>query len=210
MERPMLILAGLGNPGSKYEKTRHNVGFMAADAIARRWKFGPEKANFLGLVSTGTIDTPQGGVKAMVIKPQTFMNESGQAVGQAMRFFKLTPKDVVVFYDELDLAPGRFRMKTGGGAAGHNGIRSMIAHVGPDFRRARIGIGHPGDKDRVLGYVLDNFPKAEQPWVDALCDAAADALPFLAEGEDERFQAEVMRLAPAEKADPRKLARGEL
>jgi PTH1 family peptidyl-tRNA hydrolase len=210
MERPMLILAGLGNPGPKYEKNRHNVGFMAADAIARRWKFGPEKANFLSLVSSGVIDTPEGGVKALIVKPQTYMNDSGQAVGQAMRFFKLTPKDVVVFYDELDLAPGRFRMKTGGGAAGHNGIRSLIAHIGPDFRRARIGIGHPGDKERVLGYVLDNFPKAEQPWVDALCDAAADALPFLAEGEDERYQAEVMRLAPAEKADPRKLARGEL
>jgi PTH1 family peptidyl-tRNA hydrolase len=206
----MLILAGLGNPGPKYEKNRHNVGFMAADAIARRWNFGPEKANFLSLVSSGVIDTPQGGVKAMIVKPQTWMNESGQAIGQAMRFFKLTPADVVVFYDELDLAPGRFRMKTGGGAAGHNGIRSMISHIGPDFRRARIGIGHPGDKDRVLGYVLDNFPKAEQAWVDALCAAAADALPFLAEGEDERYQAEVMRLAPAEKADPRKLARGEL
>jgi PTH1 family peptidyl-tRNA hydrolase len=210
MERPMLILAGLGNPGPKYENNRHNVGFMAADAIARRWKFGPEKANFLSLVSTGVIDTPEGGVKAMIVKPQTWMNDSGQAIGQAMRFFKLTPSDVVVFYDELDLAPGRFRMKTGGGAAGHNGIRSTISHIGADFRRARIGIGHPGDRDRVLGYVLDNFPKAEQAWVDALCAAAADALPFLAEREDERYQAEVMRLAPAEKADPRKLARGEL
>jgi PTH1 family peptidyl-tRNA hydrolase len=186
MDGPMLILAGLGNPGSKYEKNRHNVGFMAADEIARRWKFGPEKANFLSLVSTGIVETPQGGVRAMIVKPQTFMNESGQAVGQVMRFYKLTPADVVVFYDELDLAPGRFRMKTGGGAAGHNGIRSIAAHIGPGFRRARIGIGHPGDKDRVLGYVLDNFSKAEQQaWVEPLC------------------------LAPAEKADPRKRARGE-
>ena len=208
MERPMLILAGLGNPGSKYEKTRHNIGFMAADAIARRWSFGPEKANFLGLVSKGIIETPQGEVRAMIVKPQTFMNESGRAVGEAMRFFKLTPADVVVFYDELDLAPGRFRMKTGGGAAGHNGIRSIAQHIGPGFRRARLGIGHPGDKDRVLGYVLDNFPKADQPWVQQLTDACADALPFLAEGEDERYQAEVLRLAPADKADPRKLARG--
>jgi len=206
----MLILAGLGNPGSKYEKNRHNVGFMAVDEIARRWKFGPEKANFLSLVSAGVVETPQGGVRAMIVKPQTYMNESGQAVGQVMRFYKLTPADVVVFYDELDLAPGRFRMKTGGGAAGHNGIRSVAAHIGPGFRRARIGIGHPGDKERVLGYVLDNFSKAEQQaWVGPLCQAAADALPFLVEGEDERYQAEVMRLAPAEKADPRKRARGE-
>jgi PTH1 family peptidyl-tRNA hydrolase len=202
-----LILAGLGNPGAKYEKTRHNVGFMAVDAIMRRWKFDAEKANFLGLMARGVIQTPEGEVRALAIKPQTFMNESGRSVGEAMRFFKLTPADVVVFYDELDLAPGRFRMKTGGGAAGHNGIRSLIQHIGPDFRRARIGIGHPGHKDRVLGYVLDNFAKVEQPWVDALCGAAADALPFLAEGQDERYQAEVMRLAPAEKADPRKAAR---
>jgi PTH1 family peptidyl-tRNA hydrolase len=147
----------------------------------------------------------------LLFKPATFMNESGRAVGEAMRYFKLEPSDVVVFYDELDLAPGRFRMKTGGGAAGHNGIRSIASHIGPGFRRARIGIGHPGDKDRVLGYVLDNFPKAEQQgWVDPLLQASADALPFLAAGDDERFQAEVMRLAPAEKADPRKLARGEL
>ncbi|HEX8232930.1 MAG TPA: aminoacyl-tRNA hydrolase [Caulobacteraceae bacterium] len=205
----MLILAGLGNPGPKYERNRHNVGFMAADAVSRRWRFDAEKANFLSLVSKGLIETPGGEVRALLLKPQTWMNESGRAVAEAMRFFKLKPADVVVFYDELDLAPGRFRMKTGGGAAGHNGIRSIIDWIGPDFRRARIGIGHPGDKEKVLGYVLHDFSKADLEWAEPLTAACADALPFLAEGQDERYQAEVMRLAPAEKADPRKLARGE-
>jgi peptidyl-tRNA hydrolase, PTH1 family len=206
----MLILAGLGNPGAKYESNRHNVGFMAVDALARRWRFDSEKANFLSLVSRGSIEGPDGETRALILKPQTYMNESGRAVAEAVRFFKLKPADVVVFYDELDLAPGRFRMKTGGGAAGHNGIRSITDWIGPDFRRARIGIGHPGDKEKVLGYVLHDFAKAERAWLDPLLEALADAAPLLAEGQDERYQAEVMRLAPAEKADPRKLARGEL
>jgi PTH1 family peptidyl-tRNA hydrolase len=203
----MLILAGLGNPGEKYAGNRHNVGFMAVDAIARRWKFDAERANFMSLVSRGLVDTPEGGVRCLVLKPQTYMNESGRAVADALRFFKLTPRDVVVFYDELDMAPGRFRMKDGGGAAGHNGIRSLIQHIGPDFRRARIGIGHPGDRDRVLGHVLSDFAKSEHEWVDTLCGALADAAPLVVEGHDERYQAEVMRLAPAEKLDPRKAAR---
>lgn len=205
----MLILAGLGNPGPKYEHNRHNVGFMAADAIARRWRFDPPKANFLSLVSKGIVETPEGEMRTLLLKPQTYMNESGRAVADAMRFFKLTPADVVVFYDELDLAPGRFRMKSGGGAAGHNGIRSIADWIGPDFRRARIGIGHPGDREKVLGYVLHDFAKADLDWVEPLTTACADALPFLADGDDERYQAEVLRLAPAEKADPRKLARGD-
>lgn len=202
----MLLLAGLGNPGAKHAADRHNIGFMAADAIARRWRFGPERSRFQSLASEGAIDLPGGGgsVRALLIKPQTWMNESGRAVGEAMRFFKLQPADVVLFYDEIDMAPGRFRMKTGGGAAGHNGVRSTIAAIGPDFRRARLGVGHPGHKDLVHGYVLNAFAKAEQPWVEALLDACADALPFLAAGDDERYQAEVMRLAPAPKADPRK------
>jgi PTH1 family peptidyl-tRNA hydrolase len=203
----MLILAGLGNPGDKYAGNRHNIGFMAVDAIRRRWNFEPEKANFFSLVSRGKIDTPEGGVQALVLKPQTYMNESGRALGDVLRFFKLEPSDVVVFYDELDMAPGRFRMKTGGGAAGHNGIRSITQYIGPDFRRARLGIGHPGDKDRVLGHVLSDFAKSEEPWVEDLTRACADALPLLAEGHDERYQAEVMRLAPAEKLDPRAAAR---
>lgn len=146
-------------------------------------------------------------MRALLMKPQTFYNETGRAVGEAMKFFKLTPADVVIFYDEIDMAPGRFRMKTGGGAAGNNGIRSVTSQIGPDFRRARLGTGHPGHKDRVMGHVLSDFHKVERPWVEALTRACADALPLLAAGEDERYQAEVMRLAPAEKIDPRKAAR---
>lgn len=180
----MILLVGLGNPGAKYERNRHNVGFMAADAIVRRHSFSPPRARFQGLVSEGTF----GGEKAIVLKPTTYMNESGRAVGEAMRFYKLTPADVVVFYDELDLEPGKIRMKTGGGAAGHNGIRSISAHIGPDFRRVRIGIGHPGAKDRVLGYVLGDFSKAEtSDWVEPMLDAMADAAPLLAEGKDATF-----------------------
>ena len=203
----MLILVGLGNPGAKYAHNRHNIGFLALSAIAQRWRFGPERIKFNALISDGAIETPDGPVKALLVKPQTFYNESGQAVAQAMKFYKLTPTDVVVFYDEIDLAPGRFRMKTGGGAAGNNGIRSITAQIGPDFRRARMGTGHPGHKDKVMGHVLSDFHKVERDWVNALCNACADALPILAAGEDERYQAEVMRLAPAEKSDPRQSAR---
>jgi PTH1 family peptidyl-tRNA hydrolase len=145
----------------------------------------------------------------LLLKPQTFMNDSGRSVADALRFYKVEPQALVVFYDELDLSPGRFRMKAGGGAAGHNGIRSIIAHVGPYFRRARMGIGHPGHKDRVLGHVLSDFHKVDQAWLEPLLDACADALPLLAADEDERYQAEVMRLAPAEKLDPRKRGREE-
>ena len=176
---------------------------MAIDALARRWPFAVARSRFQGQASEGTID----GRKVLLLKPQTFMNDSGRSIGEAMKFYKLTPADVVVFYDELDLAPGRFRMKTGGGAAGHNGVRSTIAHIGPDFRRGRMGIGHPGHKDRVLGHVLSDFHKVDQTWVKALCEAMADAAPMLVAGEDERYQAEVMRLAPAEKLDPRAAAR---
>ena len=203
----MLILAGLGNPGDKYRNNRHNIGFMAADAIARRWRFGPDRAKFQSVVSEGVIETPKGDVRALLMKPQTYMNESGRAVGEAARFYKVPPADVIVFHDEIDLAPGRFRMKTGGGAAGQNGVRSLISHLGPDFRRARLGIGHPGEKHLVMPHVLGDFHKAEQPWVDALLNAVADALPFAAMGDDERYQGEVMRLAPAPKFSPRQAAR---
>lgn len=202
-----LILAGLGNPGPKYEKNRHNVGFMALDAIARRWGTAPWRARFQGLACEGQVETPGGPVKLLMLKPQTFYNETGRAVGEAVRFFKLKPADVIVFHDEIDLAPGRFRMKTGGGAAGNNGIRSVTSQVGADFRRARIGVGHPGDKDMVMHYVLGDLHKAEHVWLDPMLDAIADALPFAAAGDDERYQAEVMRLAPSPKADPRKQAR---
>ena len=199
----MLILAGLGNPEPAYAHNRHNFGFMAIDAIARRWSFGPERKKFSALVREGSV----GDERVLLLKPQTFYNESGRAVKEAMGFYKATPMDVVCFYDEIDLAPGRFRMKTGGGAAGNNGIRSLTAHIGPDFRRARLGTGHPGHKDRVMGHVLSDFHKVEAPWVNALLDACAEALPMLVAGEDERYQAEVMRLAPSEKLDPRAAGR---
>ncbi|MGA0608099.1 aminoacyl-tRNA hydrolase [Phenylobacterium sp. VNQ135] len=205
----MLLIAGLGNPGPTYAKNRHNVGFMAVDEIARRWGFSAARSRFQSQASEGSIDTPQGAVRALILKPQTYYNESGRAVGEAMKFFKLKPADVVVFYDEIDLAPGRFRMKTGGGAAGNNGIRSVGSQIGPDFRRARLGTGHPGQKELVHGHVLSDFHKAEMKWLEPLLQACADALPLLAVGDDEKYQAEVMRLAPAEKVDPRKLARGE-
>jgi len=203
----VLILAGLGNPGAKYAKNRHNIGQLAVDAIAGRWGFAAPRARFASIASEGQIDTPGGPVRALILKPQTFYNESGRAIGEAMKFYKLKPADVVVFYDEIDLAPGRFRMKTGGGAAGNNGIRSIVAHIGPDFRRARMGTGHPGDKDLVYGHVLSDFHKADTVWVKPLLEAVADAAPLLAAGEDERYQAEVLRLAPAPKLDPRKAAR---
>ncbi|MDP3747999.1 MAG: aminoacyl-tRNA hydrolase [Phenylobacterium sp.] len=199
----MLILSGQGNPGARYAGNRHNIGFMAVDAIARRWRFGPERSKFGSLIREGEIDAEGGPVRALTLKPQTFYNESGRSVGEALKFYKLTPADLVLFYDEIDLAPGRFRMKTGGGAAGNNGVRSVTAHVGPDFRRARLGVGHPGQSELVQGHVLSDFHKVDQNWVADLLAAIADAAPLLAAGEDEKYQTEVMRLAPADKADTR-------
>ena len=194
----MLILAGLGNPEPRYAKNRHNIGFAAMQVIGLRWGFSPERTRFGGLAAEGQIPTPAGPARALTLRPQTFYNGSGDAVAAAMRFYKAEPADVVVFYDEIDLAPGRFRMKTGGGAAGNNGVRSIAAHIGPDFRRARLGTGHPGHKDLVMGHVLSDFSKAEVgDWVK----------PLLAAGDDERYQAEVLRLAPAPKLDPRAQSR---
>lgn len=203
----MLLIAGLGNPGPTYAKTRHNIGFMAVDEIARRWGFGPWRSRFQGFAAEGSIPTPDGPAKTLILKPQTFYNESGRAVGEALKFFKIEPEDLIVFYDEIDLAPGRFRMKAGGGAAGNNGVRSITAQVGPYFRRARLGTGHPGQKELVHGHVLSEFHKADRQWVEPLIEAVAEALPLLAAGEDEKYQTEVMRLAPADKGDPRKAAR---
>lgn len=194
------LLVGLGNPGPDYAHNRHNVGFMAVEEIARAYAFGPWRRKFQGELAEGVID----GERVYALKPQTFMNESGRSAGEALQFFKLAPADVVAFYDEIDLAPGRFRMKTGGGAAGHNGVRSIIASsIGDAFRRARIGVGHPGHKDLVHRHVLGDFRKEEADWLSALLGALARAAPLLVKRDDLRYQAEVMRLAPAEKADPR-------
>ncbi len=200
----MLILAGQGNPGPKYAGNRHNLGFMALDRIAEAHGFGPWRGKFQAEISEGWIETPSGRVKTLLIKPQTFYNETGRAVGEAARFHKLASADVVVFHDEIDLAPGRLRIKQGGGHSGNNGVRSMIAHLDADIRRVRMGVGHPGDKDKVMPYVLSDFAKADAAWVEPLLDACARSVPFLAAGEDERFQTEVMRLAPAPKRDPKR------
>ena len=183
----MRLIAGLGNPGQKYQNHRHNVGFMAADAIVRRHSFSTWSKKFQGLVSEGSL----GGEKVLILKPQTFMNNSGQAVGEAMRFFKLAPADLIVIYDELDLAPAKVRVKTGGGAGGHNGIKSIDAHCGKDYRRVRVGIGHPGAKERVHGHVLGDFAKADQAWLEPLLDALADAAPMLVAGDDSGFMNKV-------------------
>ena len=179
----MHIIAGLGNPGSKYARNRHNVGFMAVDAIARRHSFSPWAKKFRAEIAEGTL----GGEKVLLIKPQTFMNASGESVGEAMRFYKLSPSDIVVLYDELDLAPGKLRIKTGGGAGGHNGIRSLDSHVGKDYRRVRIGIGHPGDKALVHNWVLGDLAKTDSIWLDPLIDAIADHADMLARGDDNSF-----------------------
>jgi PTH1 family peptidyl-tRNA hydrolase len=179
----MQLWVGLGNPGAQYAMHRHNVGFMAADAIAEVHGFGAVKKQFQGWTQEGRI----GGEKVILLKPATFMNESGRSIGEAMRFYKLEPQDVTVFYDELDLEPFKVKVKRGGGAAGHNGIRSTIQHLGDGFRRVRIGIGHPGHKDRVTGHVLGNYAKAEiEPLSDLLGAIAAEA-DWLAKGDDVRF-----------------------
>ncbi len=197
----MQLYIGLGNPGAKYANNRHNIGFMAMDAIHRAHGFSPWRSKFQAFAADGTVDTDAGPKKALLLKPQTFMNDSGQAARQALDYYKLDPEAVTVFYVEIDLAPGKFRLKSGGGAAGHNGIRSLISHLGPDFRRARMGVGHPGDKRLVHHYVLSDFYKAEEAWVSDLCGAAARALPLLAAGDVDAFQTRVTFLAPAPKPE---------
>ncbi|GAU83571.1 aminoacyl-tRNA hydrolase [Bosea sp. BIWAKO-01] len=183
----MLIFAGLGNPGARYARNRHNIGFMAVETIARTYRASPWRSRFQGEACEATI----GSEKVILLKPQTYMNESGRAVGEAARFFKIAPADVIAFHDELDLAPAKLRVKLGGGNAGHNGLRSMTAAIGNDYRRVRMGIGHPGDKALVHAYVLNDFGKAEQPWVEDLCTACADYATLLAAGDDAGFQNKV-------------------
>ncbi|WP_306090108.1 aminoacyl-tRNA hydrolase [Qipengyuania flava] len=183
----MQIWTGLGNPGPKYALNRHNVGFMAVDVIAEMYRFGPVQKKFSGWVQEGRIGTH----KVLLLKPATFMNESGRAVGEALRFYKLEPDALTVFHDELDLAPFKVKVRMGGGLAGHNGLRSINQHCGPDFRRVRIGIGHPGTKERVHGHVLGNYAKSEMdPLADMLAGIAAEA-EWLAKGDDPRFMSDL-------------------
>jgi PTH1 family peptidyl-tRNA hydrolase len=189
----MKLLVGLGNPGAKYARNRHNIGFMAVEAIAVAQSFGPWRLKFSGQVAEGRL----GGEKTLLLKPETFMNLSGDSVQAAAAFFRIAPADIIVFHDELDLAPGRIRVKTGGGSAGHNGLRSIAAHLGPDFVRVRMGIGHPGDKRLVTPWVLGDFSKAETEALDELLRAVGEAAPLLATGDTAGFlDAIARRTAP--------------
>jgi peptidyl-tRNA hydrolase, PTH1 family len=183
----MLLLVGLGNPGAAYVGNRHNVGFVALQAIAKRHGVGPWRRRFSGVACEGTID----GVRALLLLPGTYMNDSGRAVAEAVQFYKLTAGDVTVVHDEIELPPGKVRVKVGGGIAGHNGLRSVTAHIGNDYRRVRIGVGHPGAKEAVERYVLSDFAKSERPWVEALIDIIADNVDLLVHGRDASFQNKV-------------------
>ncbi|OIQ07271.1 MAG: aminoacyl-tRNA hydrolase [Rhodobacteraceae bacterium CG2_30_10_405] len=200
----MKLFIGLGNPGAKYAGNRHNIGYMAVDRIAAEHGFGPWRARFQGLVAEGSL----GGEKVVLLKPETFMNLSGQSVGEAQRFFKLPPEDLVVFHDELDLAPGKARVKQGGGHAGHNGLRSIHAHIGETYGRVRLGIGHPGHKDAVAPYVLSNFAKADAGWLEDLLHGISDGAVLLAAGDGAGFlNAVALRTVPQRPASAeRKLA----
>jgi PTH1 family peptidyl-tRNA hydrolase len=186
MDAPLLI-AGLGNPGSQYARNRHNAGFIVVDELHARYKFGPWKAKFEGLLSEGSLD----GRKTYLLKPQTYMNLSGDCVGPALRFFKLPLESLVVVHDEIDLAAGKLKVKTGGGDAGQNGLRSITATLGPDYRRVRLGIGHPGEKHKVSGHVLDNFSKDDILWLKPLVMAMVEAAPLLAKDDDAGFMSKV-------------------
>lgn len=189
----MIILAGLGNPGGQYARNRHNIGFMAVERIAADHGFSPWRSRFQGQVSEGRL----GDARVLLLKPGTFMNLSGQSVAEALRFHKAGPSDLMVFHDEIDLAPGKLRLKQGGGHAGHNGLRSIHGHIGPDYGRVRMGVGHPGHKDAVPGYVLHDFAKADQDWLDAMLRGVSDGAVALAAGDGSRFlNAVALRLSP--------------
>jgi peptidyl-tRNA hydrolase, PTH1 family len=184
---PMLLLVGLGNPGARYVGNRHNIGFLAVQEIAKRQGLGPWRRRFAGVACEG----PLGGVRTLLLLPGTFMNESGRAVAEASHFYKLSPAQITVFHDEIDLPPGKVRVKIGGGIAGHNGLRSISEHIGNDYRRVRIGVGHPGDKDLVQHYVLSDFAKSDRGWVEALIAIIGDNAELLARGQDASFQNKV-------------------
>jgi PTH1 family peptidyl-tRNA hydrolase len=189
----MKLLVGLGNPGAKYAQNRHNIGFMAMDRVAADHGFAGWRSKFQGLMCEGRI----GSEKITLLKPETFMNLSGQSVGEAMRYLKLAPDDIIVFHDEIDLAPGKVRLKTGGGHAGHNGLRSIHGHIGPDYDRVRLGVGHPGHKDAVPGYVLRDFPKADADWLDDELRGISDGIAELIAGDGGKFlNAIALRVAP--------------
>jgi PTH1 family peptidyl-tRNA hydrolase len=194
----MLLLVGLGNPGPKYERNRHNIGFMAVDTIVRRHSFQQDRARFQSICAEGLI----AGRKTLAMKPTTFMNESGRAVGEAVRFFKLDPSQIVVIHDEIDLALGKIKAKKGGGHAGHNGLRSITQHIGADFWRIRVGIGHPGEKERVHGHVLSDFAKADEPMVTRILDAICDAAPMIADEDFNGFMTRVALLINPPKPKP--------
>lgn len=200
----MLLWVGLGNPGDKYAGNRHNIGFMAIDAIGDHHGFSPEKSKFKGLIREGSVMSNGRPVKVLLLKPLTFMNESGRSVQAAMQFYKIPLEKVFVFHDELDLAPGKFRMKFGGGIAGHNGLRSIRQQVGEDFHRARLGIGHPGAKNKVHSYVLSDFAKSEAGWVEDFMDALARSADLLANAETDKYQTKVDLMAPPPDAKPRR------
>ena len=202
----MLLFVGLGNPGQEYSRNRHNIGFMAVEEICRRHGFTPWRRKFRGAIGEGVLS----GEKILALKPLTYMNESGRSVGEAMRFYQLEPNAVFVFHDELDLLAGKLRVKTGGGTAGHNGIRSIGAHIGGDFHRVRLGIGHPGERQRVHGHVLGDFVKADAAWLLPLLDAIAENAPLLAKGDVANFQNRVhLVLNPAPKPEDKKIKEAE-
>jgi PTH1 family peptidyl-tRNA hydrolase len=194
----MLLLVGLGNPGPDHAGQRHNIGFMAVDAIVRRHGFSPWRKKFQGETAEGTV----GGTKVVALKPATFMNLSGQSAAAAAQFYKIGVEDVIALHDELDLKFGKLRVKRGGGAAGHNGLRSLDAHLGQNYLRLRLGIGHPGEKHLVTGHVLGNFAKSERTFVETWCDAMADAFPLLVKGDEPGFMNKVHMLAPAPESPP--------
>lgn len=198
----MKIIAGLGNPGTQYAGNRHNIGFMAVDALQRLPSFAPWSKKFRAEISEGEID----GEKVLLMKPLTYMNLSGEAVGEAMRFFKLKPADIIAIHDELDLPAGRSRIKIGGGHGGHNGLKSLDAHCGKEYRRLRLGIGHPGNKERVHGHVLGDFAKVDAVWLDPLLDAIADNAAMLIKGEDSQLMNK-LALATGSKPETEKPAK---